>query len=678
MARFLYSAFSDEAADSIDGQIAACKANGVTHMELRGVDGKNISEFSVDEAKSLKEKLDANGMKVSSIGSYYGKIEITDDFEPHFEGFKNTVEVAKTLEAKYIRLFSFYFTKGESYEEYRSEVMRRVRAMAEYSKERGVLCCHENERGIYGDIPERCLDLHRELGDVIGGIFDPANFILNGVEILPAYDLLEPYITYMHVKDAIGAEETVVPAGQGDAHFDELIRRFNKKDGERFLSVEPHLKVFDALKTIERDDSLSLKMDKFTYPDNNASFAAAVGGIKEVVARVKTLRYGIIGIGNMGSAHLGYYLDGLIPEMVLTAIADIDPAKLERTEKKCRERSCEIKYFDSAEALIDSGEVDAVIVATPHYSHPPIVEYGLTHGVHVLGEKPAGVYTKRVREMNEVAAKSDKVFALMFNQRTNPMYIKLREIVQSGEYGGLHRFNWIITDWYRTQAYYNSGGWRATWSGEGGGVLLNQCPHQLDLWQWITGMPESIQAQCSIGKWHNIEVEDDVTIYAEYKNGATGVFITTTGDAPGTNRLEITLDRAKLVCENDSIRVYILDESMTEFSRTAEEGFAKPGGHWEDIDYVDTDTEQHVAVTNAFAAHILHGTPLIARGEEGINGLTISNAAHLSSWLGRKITLPIDEDLFYKELQKKIALSCGKKEPVKEVVVEDMSSTYGS
>ena len=490
--------------------------------------------------------------------------------------------------------------------------------------------------------------------------------------------MLEPYITYMHVKDAIDAEETVVPAGQGDAHFDELIRRFNKKDGERFLSVEPHLKVFDALKTIERDDSLSLKMDKFTYPDNNASFAAAVGGIKEVVASVKTLRYGIIGIGNMGSAHLGYYLDGLIPEMVLTAIADIDPAKLERAEKKCRERSCEIKYFDSAEALIDSGEVDAVIVATPHYSHPPIVEYGLTHGVHVLGEKPAGVYTKRVREMNEVAAKSDKVFALMFNQRTNPMYIKLREIVQSGEYGGLHRFNWIITDWYRTQAYYNSGGWRATWSGEGGGVLLNQCPHQLDLWQWITGMPESIQAQCSIGKWHNIEVEDDVTIYAEYKNGATGVFKTTTGDAPGTNRLEITLDRAKLVCENDSIRAYILDESMTEFSRTAEEGFATPGGHWEDIDYVDTDTEQHVAVTNAFAAHILHGTPLIARGEEGINGLTISNAAHLSSWLGRKITLPIDEDLFYEELQKKIASSCGKKEPVKEVVVEDMSSTYGS
>lgn len=192
MARFLYSAFSDEAADSIDGQIAACKANGVTHMELRGVDGKNISEFTVDEAKALKEKLDANGMKVSSIGSYYGKIEITDDFEPHFEGFKNTVEVAKILEAKYIRLFSFYFTKGESYEEYRQEVMRRVRAMAEYSKERGVLCCHENERGIYGDIPERCLDLHKELGDVIGGILTPRTIFSTALTFSPHMSCSSP------------------------------------------------------------------------------------------------------------------------------------------------------------------------------------------------------------------------------------------------------------------------------------------------------------------------------------------------------------------------------------------------------------------------------------------------------------------------------------------------------
>lgn len=388
------------------------------------------------------------------------------------------------------------------------------------------------------------------------------------------------------------------------------------------------------------------------------------------------IRLGVIGIGNMGSAHAKNVAAGKCPDFVLTAVADIKP---DRLAWAAAELPASVKRYDSAEALLERGEVDACMICVPHYDHPKYAIACMQRGIHVMVEKPAGVYTKQVREMNEEAKRHpDVVFGMMFNQRTNCIYRKVRELVQSGAYGGIRRTNWIITNWYRPQAYYDSGDWRATWAGEGGGVLLNQCPHQLDLWQWITGMPASIQAQCSIGKWHNIEVEDDVTIYAEYPNGATGVFITTTGDAPGTNRLEITLDRAKIVCENDRIRAYVLDQSMTEFSKTAEEGFAKPNGHWEDIDYVDTDTEQHVAVTNAFAAHILHGTPLIARGEEGINGLTISNAAHLSSWLGKKVTLPIDEDLFYAELQKKIASSSGKKEPVKEVVVEDMSSTYGS
>ena len=388
----------------------------------------------------------------------------------------------------------------------------------------------------------------------------------------------------------------------------------------------------------------------------------------------ETVKVGIVGIGNMGSAHAKSIFSGNIKGMELAAVCDIAESKRLWADENLPGIPC----YEDYKEMIDSGVCDTVIVATPHYFHSPIAIYAFEKDKNVLTEKPAGVYTKQVEEMNAAAKKSGKVFGIMYNQRTNPKFQKMREIVQSGELGELKRCIWIITNWYRTQAYYNSGGWRATWSGEGGGVLLNQCPHQLDLWQWITGMPASIQAQCSIGKWHNIEVEDDVTIYAEYPNGATGVFITTTGDAPGTNRLEITLDRAKIVCENDRIRAYVLDQSMTEFSKTAEEGFAKPNGHWEDIDYVDTDTEQHVAVTNAFAAHILHGTPLIARGEEGINGLTSSNAAHLSSWLGKKVTLPIDEDLFYAELQKKIASSSGKKEPVKEVVVEDMSSTYGS
>jgi predicted dehydrogenase len=238
---------------------------------------------------------------------------------------------------------------------------------------------------------------------------------------------------------------------------------------------------------------------------------------------------------------------------------------------------------------------------------------------------------------------------MMFNQRTNCIYRKMRELIQSGEYGEIRRTNWIITNWYRSQIYYDSGDWRATWSGEGGGVLLNQCPHQLDLWQWICGMPSKVQAHLHYGKWHDIEVEDDVTAYVEYPNGATGTFITSTGDAPGTNRFEITLERAKLVCENNELAFYEMEVSEREFCVTSTEGFGRPKGEWVKLE-TDGQNLQHTAVLRAFAANILRGEPLIARGEEGINGLMLSNAMHLSSWLGQAVTLPIDEELFLEKL----------------------------
>ncbi len=382
------------------------------------------------------------------------------------------------------------------------------------------------------------------------------------------------------------------------------------------------------------------------------------------------VRLGIIGVGNMGSSHIKNYLKGELPEIEITAVADINPERL----KWAKENVEGVKCYNTASELMDSGEVDAVLIATPHYFHPPYVIEALNKGLHVMSEKPAGVYTKQVREMNEVADKSDKIFAIMFNQRTNCLYRKAHEIVSSKKFGELKRVTWIITDWYRTQAYYNSGGWRATWSGEGGGVLLNQCPHQLDLWQWICGMPEKITAVCHEGKWHDIEVEDDVMIYAQYPNGATGTFITTTGDYPGTNRLEITLDRAKLICENGKLIVDELKESTAEHTRTSPEGFST-------IEYETYEAEldgrnlQHIEVLNKFAAAILRNEPLTAKGQEGINGLMISNAAFLSSWLGKTVELPVDEDLFLDLLNGKIKNSTYKK-VVKEVINENMDSTY--
>ncbi|MBR2410510.1 MAG: Gfo/Idh/MocA family oxidoreductase [Clostridia bacterium] len=382
------------------------------------------------------------------------------------------------------------------------------------------------------------------------------------------------------------------------------------------------------------------------------------------------VRIGVIGIGNMGMSHIQNYIEGKMPETEFTCVADIDEKKFEKAKEKLPEVVC----FNSATELINSGLCDAVIIATPHYDHPPIGIEALKAGIHVMSEKPAGVYTKQVNEIIEVAKESKATYAIMFNQRTNCIYRKVKEILESGEYGELKRVSWIITDWYRTQSYYNSGGWRATWAGEGGGVMLNQCPHQLDLWQWICGMPSKVKAICHEGKWHDIEVEDDVSIYVEYPNGATGTFITTTGDCPGTNRLEITLDSAKIICENDEIRMYKLNMPTSEYTKNSDKGFGRIEGEWVTVE-TDGKNEQHSGVMNAFAAHILRGEPLVAGGEEGINGLTISNAAFLSSWLDKTVTLPLDEELYYEMLQKKIAGSKMKKTVV-EQVQEDMSSTF--
>ena len=385
--------------------------------------------------------------------------------------------------------------------------------------------------------------------------------------------------------------------------------------------------------------------------------------------KMEQVRLGIIGIGGMGTQHALSLLAGKVPEIRLTAAADIRPARLEYARENFPE---DVRLFSDGRELIDSGCCDAVLIATPHYFHPDFVIYALQHGVHALSEKPAGVYTRQVREMNEIAKKSDRVFAIMFNQRTNCVYRKLHEMIESGELGAMKRMNWIITDWYRTQAYYDAAGWKATWDGEGGGVLLNQCPHQLDLLQWLCGMPKKVRAFCHEAKWHDIEVEDDVTAYLEFENGATGVFVTTTGDAPGTNRLELTFEMGKIICEGNQLVFDRLKENEREFCRTCQEGFKKPDS--EQI-LVETDgmNEQHIGVMKAFAARILRGEPLVAEGTEGIRGLTLSNAMYLSSWLNDTVEIPFDEELFLQELNRRRAVS-GKKED--SGIVFDTSGTY--
>lgn len=370
------------------------------------------------------------------------------------------------------------------------------------------------------------------------------------------------------------------------------------------------------------------------------------------------VRIGIVGLGNMGTGHAKYLIEGAIDGAILAAVAD---GREERLDFAAREWGERFARFATAEEMFKSGLIDGVIICTPHYDHPAVAIEAFKHGLHVLVEKPAGVYTRQVREMNEAAAASGKVFGIMYNQRTNPLYIKLKELISSGELGEIRRTNWIV-HWYRSQSYYDSGSWRATWAGEGGGVLINQDPHQLDLWQWTTGlMPVRMRAFCSFGKHRDIEVENDVTAYVEYENGATGVFVTSTFETPGTNRFEITGDRGKIVIDNDKLTFWQLEMSESEFNRTFTGSFGEPKNTKREIP-VSSGGEQHAGITRNWVDAILRGTPLLAPGEEGIHGLALSNAMLLSTWIDDWVDFPINEDLFYEKLQERIKRSSFTKE----------------
>ncbi len=370
------------------------------------------------------------------------------------------------------------------------------------------------------------------------------------------------------------------------------------------------------------------------------------------------VRLGVVGCGGMGSGHVNNILQGKCPEIEIVAVADRRASRRDWA----KEVLPAAKIFTEGADLIAAKVCDAVLIATPHYQHPVLAKAAFQNGLHVMCEKPAGVYTLQVREMIEEADKHPELtFGMMFNQRTNCVYRKMKEMIDNGEIGEMKRMSWLITDWYRTQFYYDSGAWRATWAGEGGGVLLNQCPHQLDLLQWLCGLPVKVHAKMQEGKWHDIEVEDDVTAYLEFENGATGVFVTTTGDAPGTNRLEVSGTKGKLVCDYSGLTFTKLLTDEREWCFTCKEGFKTPDK--EEIK-VETDgrNEQHPEVLNKFAANILRGEKLVADGREGIRGLMLSNAMHLSAWENKEVSLPIDEQKFYELLMEKCKTSRHKEE----------------
>ena len=386
------------------------------------------------------------------------------------------------------------------------------------------------------------------------------------------------------------------------------------------------------------------------------------------------VRIAVIGIGNIGTLHLGNIEKE--PKVELTAVCDIVPEKAKAAAGRASAAGRDVKaYFDSDKLLADK-VCDAVIVATPHYFHTTIGIAALQAGYHVIVEKPISVHKADCERLIAAHTDKDLVFSAMFNQRTDPAYQKVRHLVKSGELGKLVRVNWIITNWFRTQAYYDSGGWRATWAGEGGGVLLNQCPHNLDLLQWIVGMPLQIRGFCDIGKRHTIEVEDEVTAYMVYPDGCTGLFVTSTGEAPGTNRLEIAGDQGKLVMEGDRIAYTRNEIPATEFLQTSKESFARPPIWNVGIPY-QGHGGQHAAILENFADAILYGKPLIAPAEEGIHSVELANSMLYSSLKGKPIDLPLDGVAFETELKRLVASSTFTKEAAEDAAAEsDMAASF--
>jgi UDP-N-acetyl-2-amino-2-deoxyglucuronate dehydrogenase len=382
------------------------------------------------------------------------------------------------------------------------------------------------------------------------------------------------------------------------------------------------------------------------------------------------VRMGVIGLGAQGGTYAGFLAEGKVENMVLGAICDSDPAK----KSLASEKYPDIPFYDNYINMLQSGDVDAVVTCVPHYLHPEMGIEALRRNIHALVEKPAGVYTKQVRELNEYAAtRPELTFGIMFNQRTNPLYQKVKKIIDNGEIGKIRRTNWIITTWWRPQGYYDQSAWRATWEGEGGGVLVNQAPHQIDLLQWICGMPKKVYSNIKYGYQRKISVEDEVTAMLDYGDGATGVFITCTHDAIGTDRFEILGDKGKIVVDDSkkvTIKRLVKPESeMSDSISWAEAAKIFSGANLEDvyseevIEFESVWGGQHIAVLENFASNIVHGTPLLAPGSDGIHGVTLANAIHLSSWLGEEVEIPFDEELYLEELNKKVEEE--KKTPIK-------------
>lgn len=357
---------------------------------------------------------------------------------------------------------------------------------------------------------------------------------------------------------------------------------------------------------------------------------------------VEKVRLALIGLGAMGSVHARRLLDGALPGIELTAVCDIDESR--------RQAFPQLSFHRRWEDLLAAREADAVLIATPHYPHSTIGIAALREGYHVLVEKPMAVHKADAEDLLAAHAETDRILTVMLSMRSKPVYRKIKQLISEGELGELRRINWTMTDWFRTQAYFRDAKWRGTWKGEGGGLLLNQCPHQLDLWCWLFGQPDEVSSHCVFGRYHDIETEDDVSALLTYKNGLHGMFIASTGEWPGTQRLEIAGENGKLVAEDNRLVFHRNRMGMTAYSHSTDHTMRGPENWPIEIPLEPIQRPGHLDILENFASVISHGGRLLADPKEALLPVELANAMLLSAWRRQPVKLPIDGGNYRKEL----------------------------
>ncbi len=354
---------------------------------------------------------------------------------------------------------------------------------------------------------------------------------------------------------------------------------------------------------------------------------------------MKKVRFGIIGLGVVGGRHTRTFAKARSRDFSLTAAAEVDPEIAETARRKM-----DVPVFPSVEELFASGLCDAVILATPHCWHPYLAILAARAGLHVLSEKPLAVTVGPARAMIAECRKRKVALGAMLQDRTLPLYVRMKRMIDSGRLGKIHRISQACTRWYRTQAYYDSGAWRGTWDGEGGGILINQACHALDVFQWLAGLPDRVM--CSLTtRIHKIEVENTAEAVFHYADGCMGHFYVSTAHEPAIDRIEIFGDRGTLVAEGGRLRFARLASPLTRHIRTckiAEADIARIDAGWSKVKLPARAGGRHLDVIGAFARHVLRGTPMVASGEEALNELELSNAMYLSGFKNKPVDLPVD------------------------------------